>query len=113
MLCGDFNAVPGGPTMALVWPHLAPAFEMARGHHPETTFPTPLRPLQGRQPGFSERREAPPADDESAAKAAIDYVLVRRAQFRAVDARVLGTEPVEGVWPSDHYGVWVRIEGAF
>ncbi len=109
VVCGDFNAVPEGKTMAVLWPHLRSAYEMANGRHPETTFPTPLRPLAGRQPGFSERREAPPTEDESEAKAAIDYVLVRPSQFRALDARVIG-EAIEGGWPSDHYGVWVRLE---
>jgi endonuclease/exonuclease/phosphatase family metal-dependent hydrolase len=84
---------------------------MANARHPETTFPTALRPLAGRQPGFSERREAPPSDDESQAKAAIDYVLVRPAQFRTVEARTIGAEAVDGVWASDHYGVLVRLAG--
>ncbi len=110
VLCGDFNAVPDGKTMAVLWPHLRSAFELANGRHPETTFPTPLRPVAGRQPGFSERREAPPVADESEAKAAIDYVLVRPGQMKALEARVIGDAPVEGVWPSDHYGVWARLE---
>jgi len=110
LVCGDFNAVPEGKTMATVWPALASAFETAVGRHPETTFPTPLRPLSARTPGFSERREAPPRADESEAKAAIDYVLVRRRDFDALAARVLGTEPIDGVWPSDHYGLRVELE---
>jgi endonuclease/exonuclease/phosphatase family metal-dependent hydrolase len=109
VVCGDFNAVPEGRTMAVVWPQLRSAYEMANGSHPETTFPTPLRPLAGRQPGFSERREAPSSDDESQAKAAIDYVLVRPSQFDAFEARLLGSQPVRGVWPSDHMGVVVRL----
>jgi endonuclease/exonuclease/phosphatase family metal-dependent hydrolase len=111
VLCGDFNAVPEGGTMAVVWPHLRSAYEMANARHPETTFPTPLRPLAGRQPGFSERREAPPSDEESQAKAAIDYVLVRPSHFRPLEAAVIGAEPVEGVWPSDHFGVFARMAG--
>jgi len=110
LVCGDFNAVPEGKTMAPVWPILASAFDMATGRHPDTTFPTPLRPPSTRTPGFSERREAPPRDDESEAKAAIDYVLVRRRDFDALAARVVGVSPVEGVWPSDHYGLWVELE---
>jgi endonuclease/exonuclease/phosphatase family metal-dependent hydrolase len=109
ILCGDFNAVPEGRTMALAWPHLRSAYELARGSHPDSTFPTPLRPVAGRTPRFSERREAPPADDESEAKAAIDYILVRPSQLQALEARVIGAEPVDGVWPSDHYGVLVRL----
>jgi len=110
ILCGDFNAVPGGRTMAVVWPHLRSAFEMATGAHPDSTFPTPLRPLAGRQPGFSERREAPPTDNESQAKAAIDYVLVRPTQFVALEARVIGETATGGLWPSDHYGLLARLQ---
>jgi endonuclease/exonuclease/phosphatase family metal-dependent hydrolase len=110
-VCGDFNAVPEGKTMAVVWPHLRSAFEMANGRHPETTFPTPLRPLAGRRPGFSERREAPPTDDESEARAAIDYILVRPEQFRASRAVVIG-DRVGDVWPSDHYGLAAELEPA-
>ncbi|HXH20451.1 MAG TPA: endonuclease/exonuclease/phosphatase family protein [Dehalococcoidia bacterium] len=109
IVCGDFNAVPEGRTMAVFWPYLRSAFEMANGRHPESTFPTPLRPLAGRQPGFSERREGPPVDEESQAKAAIDYILVRPSQFTAVAARLIGDRPVEGVWPSDHMGVLARL----
>lgn len=110
LVAGDFNAVPAGQTMAVLWPHLRSAFELAAGHHPGTTFPTPLRPLAGRAPGFSERREAPPTDDESQARAAIDYVLVRHNQFRALEARVIGASPAGDLWPSDHFGVFVRLE---
>jgi endonuclease/exonuclease/phosphatase family metal-dependent hydrolase len=109
ILCGDFNAVPAGRTMAVVWPQLRSAFEMAAGDHPETTFPTPLRPLAGRMPGFSERREAPATDDESEAKAAIDYVLVRPTQFHASEASVIGGA-IDGHWPSDHYGIRVVLD---
>jgi endonuclease/exonuclease/phosphatase family metal-dependent hydrolase len=111
VLCGDFNAVPGGRTMSVVWSHLVSAFEHAQGRHPETTFPTPLRPPAERTPGFSERREAAPVDDEAEARAAIDYVLVRPGQFRAVEATVIGAQ-LDAVWPSDHYGLRVVLESA-
>jgi endonuclease/exonuclease/phosphatase family metal-dependent hydrolase len=69
-----------------------------------------LRPAAGRQPGFSERREAPPADDESHAKAAIDYILVRPPQIDALEARVIGADARRGAWASDHCGVFARLE---
>jgi endonuclease/exonuclease/phosphatase family metal-dependent hydrolase len=43
----------------------------------------------------------------------IDYVFVRGPDERfmgvPLEARVCFDEPVNGVWPSDHFGVWARI----
>jgi endonuclease/exonuclease/phosphatase family metal-dependent hydrolase len=41
----------------------------------------------------------------------IDYVLVRNG-FRAIAAGIVGEEPrdrLNGLWPSDHAGVWARL----
>jgi endonuclease/exonuclease/phosphatase family metal-dependent hydrolase len=41
----------------------------------------------------------------------IDYVLLRNG-FRAVAAGIVGEEPADrlnGLWPSDHAGVWARL----
>ncbi len=41
----------------------------------------------------------------------IDHVFAQREAFRAVDARIiLNRADAMGAWPSDHYGVWVRLE---
>ncbi|HEY1034321.1 MAG TPA: endonuclease/exonuclease/phosphatase family protein [Pseudoxanthomonas sp.] len=40
----------------------------------------------------------------------IDHVFVQRGAFRVVDARIiLDQADAAGAWPSDHYGVWVRV----
>lgn len=40
----------------------------------------------------------------------IDHVFVQRDAFRVVDARIILDRPdADGAWPSDHYGVWVRV----
>lgn len=43
----------------------------------------------------------------------IDYVLVRgpndRCEGDALEARVVFDAPVDGVWASDHFGVWARV----
>jgi len=111
LLCGDFNAVPAGNTLAVVAGALRSAYEVAHARHPETTFPTPLRTIDMRTPGFSARREGAPDTDETAAKAAIDYILVRREQFDVLAAGIIGDAATDDVtrWPSDHYGVWARL----
>jgi endonuclease/exonuclease/phosphatase family metal-dependent hydrolase len=41
----------------------------------------------------------------------IDYVLLRNG-FRAVAAGIVGNKPadrIDGLWPSDHAGVWARV----
>ena len=41
----------------------------------------------------------------------IDYVLLRNG-FRAVAAGIVGQKPsdrIDGLWPSDHAGVWARV----
>jgi endonuclease/exonuclease/phosphatase family metal-dependent hydrolase len=40
----------------------------------------------------------------------IDYVFVGSAQARITGAQLIGTEPVDGVWLSDHAGVLVDLE---
>jgi len=111
VLCGDFNAVPAGRTLAVVAGALRSAYEVAHGRHPDTTFPTPLRTIDMRTPGFSARREGAPDADETAAKAAIDYILVRQGQFDVFAAGIIGDAATGDIsaWPSDHYGVWARL----
>jgi endonuclease/exonuclease/phosphatase family metal-dependent hydrolase len=41
----------------------------------------------------------------------IDYVLLKNG-FRAVAAGIVGQKPsdrINGLWPSDHAGVWARL----
>ena len=112
ILCGDFNAVPSGRTMALVFERLRSAYEMKHNHHPATTFPTPLRPDLLASAVVAERREAMPGDSSGEASTALDYVLTRPGEFGVRDAMQIGDEPAAAdstLWPSDHYGLLVRL----
>ncbi len=63
-------------------------------------------------PGWTWRRENPYLS-EGSANARIDYVLVglggSTLRGRVADVALVGTQPVDGVWPSDHAGVRVDL----
>lgn len=84
---GDFNATPGGKTLAALsgsLSHLAPADGVA------STFPTGMRTDMADAPG-----------------GVLDHLFGRGVAIE--DWGVVGDEPVRGRWPSDHAGVWARV----
>lgn len=107
VLAGDFNAEPdademrylrgatglGGPCV-----HFVDCFAAAGDGSRGSTFAPRRNPYAAptREP---DRR--------------IDYVLVRgpnaRCEGEALDARVVLDAPRDGVWASDHFGVWARV----
>jgi Endonuclease/Exonuclease/phosphatase family len=40
----------------------------------------------------------------------VDYVLIRGDGIRSLGSRIVFNEPTYGTWPSDHYGLLVRLE---
>ncbi len=112
VLCGDLNAVPTGKTLRLIFEKLRSAYELFHDLHPETTFPTPLRPDVLQSTTFGLRQEGQPRAPHAEARAALDYVLVRPSDFSVREARLVGDRPAShdaALWPSDHYGVFVRL----
>jgi endonuclease/exonuclease/phosphatase family metal-dependent hydrolase len=106
VLCGDFNALPdfdevralSGRTDPLVAGlALLDAWEYVHPHEPGWTW-------DRRNPHVA-------ATFEPAGR--IDYVFVGfpdgTGRGQPVAARLFGTEPVDGVWPSDHFGVAVDL----
>jgi endonuclease/exonuclease/phosphatase family metal-dependent hydrolase len=111
ILCGDFNALPDGDVMALLLSKMRSTFETRHGRHPETTFPTPLRPelltpaADPAAPG-----QAVGAQTAASAGRVLDYILVRPEDFVVEEARLVCDQPSQaGLWPSDHYGVLARL----
>jgi endonuclease/exonuclease/phosphatase family metal-dependent hydrolase len=105
VLLGDFNAAPdtagmrfltGRQSLAGVSVHYEDAWEAVHGDAPGDTF-TPRNPLvrSGEMPLERGRR--------------IDHILVRGGArgplLDVADCRLVFTEPVDGVWASDHFGV--------
>ena len=90
VVCGDFNAIPGGETMKVLEERLvrlAPAAETAR------TFPTGI---EGKYKDID--------------GVVFDYILGHGVEVETSD--LLGVEPVKGKWASDHIGVWARVRVA-
>jgi endonuclease/exonuclease/phosphatase family metal-dependent hydrolase len=109
LLCGDFNAdvdfdeirafsgkreaLVEGLALLDVWPFLHPL-----------------------EPGWTWDRRNPHVDATNEPSARIDYVFVGfpadGRTGKPIAAGLFGTEPLNGVWPSDHFGVWVELAAA-
>lgn len=105
LLAGDFNAEPESDEMRLLGGHLtAPAvpgqvlvdvWRLAGAESPDA-------------PGWTWRRDNPFVGTGSP-DARIDHVLVG-AGGRVHRVGLVGAGPYEGVWPSDHAGVWADLD---
>lgn len=91
VVLGDLNAIPGSASIRLITKTFVDVWERA-GHGPGDTW-TPENPL---------------ADTAKAQPGRIDYIFVS-PELEVVAARRIGTEPVDGVWLSDHYGVLAEV----
>jgi endonuclease/exonuclease/phosphatase family metal-dependent hydrolase len=108
VVTGDFNAEPDSDEIRLLEGHktapavpgqvLVDAWRFADAGSPEATWDT--RNPHAAPLGFPDSR--------------IDYVFVGMpvsGRGRVLGARRFGAAPVDGVWPSDHYGVLAHIAG--
>lgn len=101
IVCGDFNADPGSDEIRMMT-------GLSAVPVPKLVFIDAWR-AGGQGPGstWDNRNGHAAADYEPDRR--IDYVLVgypREAGIgQVVRADLVGTEPVDGVWPSDHFGV--------
>jgi len=107
IVTGDLNAEPDSDELRLLGGLVtAPAV-------PGLVLVDAWRYAQPGDPGFSwDRRNAYQADSPLP-DCRIDYILVglpRDGRGRVRSARLAGTEPVDGVWPSDHFAVVAEIE---
>lgn len=92
LLGGDFNAQPDRPELAPVFARFADALAAV---HPDLGLPAAATfgPATGTTP------------------LRIDYLFCEPAQMKPAAARiVLGAPSADGVWASDHCGVWARFE---
>lgn len=85
IVMGDFNAPLDDPGLAAMGPpRFAPA--LAPG-----AAPTTLNPARGHAPRV------------------IDHIFAESAHFAVAAARIIGSELVDGEYPSDHFGVAARL----
>jgi endonuclease/exonuclease/phosphatase family metal-dependent hydrolase len=107
MLCGDLNADPASDEIRMLTGRAAvavpgvifrDAWELA-GHHDE--------------PGFTTANSNPFNAANLDVERRIDYVLVGQPKLggvgHVVDVQLFGNAPIEGMWPSDHYGVVAQL----
>ncbi len=102
VLCGDFNAVPDSDEIRMLTGKTAvPA--------PPLVFRDVWELAPGDGPGLTWSDANPYAAVEAETPTRIDYVFVSGpdagGRGHAISAALLGTEPVDGVWASDHFGV--------
>lgn len=85
VVMGDFNAPLDDPGLAAMGP---PRFTSALA---PGAVPTTLNPARGHAPRV------------------IDHIFADSAHFAVAAAKVIGSEPVDGEYPSDHFGVAARL----
>jgi endonuclease/exonuclease/phosphatase family metal-dependent hydrolase len=107
IVCGDFNAEPGSDEIRMLT-GLAAVPEPGLVFRDAWTSPG----CSGQGATWSDAN--PFAEAELEQERRIDYVFTgwRRndGRGRPVSCRVVGDEPVDGVWPSDHFGVLAALQ---
>lgn len=89
IVAGDFNAVAGNPELAPLQVDHEEAFSRLHPGDPRPTLNPHYFPQGARR---------------------IDHVYLQRGALRPLQARlVMDREGAPGIWPSDHFGVYVRI----
>lgn len=99
---GDFNALPGGGTIALMRGRFRSALDAVHGREPDRTWWAPLEhPRPELPPGF--RSELEPGT--------VDYIFLGPG-VEVLDARVAFDRPDphdRTLYPSDHFGLVARV----
>jgi endonuclease/exonuclease/phosphatase family metal-dependent hydrolase len=107
VLCGDFNAEPTSDEIRMLTGQAAVP-------EPGLVFRDAWTACGGDDPGCTWADANPYAKVEHEQQRRIDYVFTgwRRNDGRGAptSCRVVGDEPIDGVWPSDHFGVLATLQ---
>ncbi len=107
ILCGDLNAEPDSDEVRMLTGRAAVP-------EPGLVFRDAWTASDGTTPGMTWSDANPYAKAEYEQERRIDYVLTgwRRddGRGRPLSCRVVADEPIDGVWPSDHFGVLAELE---
>jgi endonuclease/exonuclease/phosphatase family metal-dependent hydrolase len=107
VVAGDLNAEPDSSVVRYLC-----GLASLDGHG--TYFQDAWRLAGGGGPGYTWSNANPHAAEDGEADKRIDYVLSGfhgpALNGRPVECRVVGDAPVDGVWPSDHYGVLAVLQ---
>lgn len=94
VLAGDFNTPADTPELQPLTAIFTDAYAAA---HPGQAMDTPEHSTLNTHLGHSPVR--------------IDHVFFQSDAFRVSDARIILNQPdAGGAWPSDHYGMWAKLE---
>jgi endonuclease/exonuclease/phosphatase family metal-dependent hydrolase len=113
IICGDFNGMPGTPSIERMREYFDSAHKIVHKQEPEFTCPTPL-PLSGK---VKLRNVATfligmrPKPDPNW-HGTLDYIFVD-PRLQTEDCRVVLNEPAADnpeIYPSDHFGLWADIK---
>ncbi len=105
ILLGDFNALPDSEEIALLrQAGFADAFALAGSGEGLTWDEERNANIQLQRRAFPEEIPQDPRNKR------IDYIFVRGPGLRVTRAQVVLDRPLEGRYPSDHYGVLAEIE---
>ncbi len=106
ILTGDFNAMPDYDEIRSLVGKTAPAV-------PSFIMLDAWSYARLLEPGWTWDRRNPHVAATFEPDARIDYVFVGlpndRGQGHILDIELIGTEPTEGIWPSDHFGVLAQL----
>ena len=108
VLTGDLNAEPDSDELRLLGGHLTEPVV------PGQVLVDAWRYAEPGDPGLTWDHRNPYLADDPAPDARIDYVLVGlprtgQPRGRVRSARLAGTGPVAGIWPSDHFAVVAEL----
>ena len=106
ILAGDFNSVPESDEIRRLTGLSTP-------FHDELVF-TDCWAAVGDGPGYTWTRDNPHSADALWPRRRLDYVFVGwprpKPLGNPLSAELVGVDPVEGIVPSDHYGVVVELD---
>lgn len=105
IVCGDFNAEPGSDEIRTLTGQRPVASDLVMLDCWRAVHPT--------DPGFTWDNENPFVAEQLEPTRRIDYVLAGWPKAggagHAVGAELIGAAPIDGMYPSDHFGVVVEL----
>jgi endonuclease/exonuclease/phosphatase family metal-dependent hydrolase len=108
VLCGDFNAVPDSDEIRMLTGRMRLPVPKLVFHD---SWEAAIERADG--PGFTWSNDNPFAKEDLEPNRRIDYVFVgwpkSEGAGHVLRSEVVGTEPVDGCQPSDHYGVMAEL----
>ncbi|MEM9652437.1 MAG: endonuclease/exonuclease/phosphatase family protein [Actinomycetota bacterium] len=107
ILCGDFNAAPDFDEIRALSGRRVPLVD-------ELVLLDAWEFLRPLEPGWTWDRRNPHVDATNEPNARIDYLFLGIAGpdrlGRPREIGLFGDEPVNGIWPSDHFGVYADLD---